>query len=402
MDGGFVVNWKRNLYFVWLSQFLSISGFSFALPFAPFYIQKLGVSDPVSLKMWVAVFAAVTPLALAISSPIWGILADRYGRRPMLLRAYYAGAIVLALMGLATSVEQLIVLRFIQGIFTGTVTASQTLISAHAPEGKSGTALGALGGAVFSGTMAGAFAGGWLAEFFGYRVAFFISGGILLLAAVLVTIGVRERFEAPPPKRFSEGFGHGVSQLAIAGPILMLIVALAFTRTFDQAMLPLLVQDIHGSTDGVAPWAGSLSAIGGLAGLLACFTLGPLADRISPARIGKWSALGSGLLMIPQGLAEGFLMLFVARFGMIFCAGGLDPVFQIWLAKVTPEKSRGFIFGWSTTAKSIGWFVAPLFGGALASAWGVRSIFFVGPLLYFALIPLIGFVVWKLLPPERD
>ena len=145
--------------------------------------------------------------------------------------------------------------------------------------------------------------------------------------------------------------------------------------------------------EGAALFSGTLNAVGSLAGLLSGFILGSLSDKVSPAKIGIYSALGAGLLLIPQGVAHNFVVLYIARFGMIFCAGGLDPVFQVWLAKVTPEKSKGFIFGWATTAKSIGWVFAPLISALCASLFGLRSIFFIGALLMFLLIPLIIFVV---------
>lgn len=92
----------------------------------------------------------------------------------------------------------------------------------------------------------------------------------------------------------------------------------------------------------------------------------------------------------PWGLAHGFMVLFSARFGMTFCAGGVDPVFQVWLSKVTPEAKRGLAFGWSSTARSIGWVVAPLVSGLVAARHGIRSVFFVGAALYLALIPMIA------------
>jgi len=97
-----VVNWKTNLVVIWISQLLSIAGFFFALPFGPYYIQELGVHDPAKIKFWVALFGAGPPLSLAVFSPIWGTLADRYGRRLMLLRANLGGAIILSLMGIYT------------------------------------------------------------------------------------------------------------------------------------------------------------------------------------------------------------------------------------------------------------------------------------------------------------
>ncbi len=180
-----MVNWKRNLAILWAGQFLSIMGFQFGLPFAPYYIQELGVTDPVALKMWVALFAASAPLAFAVFSPIWGALADRFGRKPMLIRAYFGGALVLSLMGVVDHAESLIALRILQGALTGTITATQTMVSVGTPRHRTGFALGTLSAAVFSGTMAGAATGGIIAEAFGYRMAFLLSGSILQPSSIV-------------------------------------------------------------------------------------------------------------------------------------------------------------------------------------------------------------------------
>ena len=101
--------------------------------------------------------------------------------------------------------------------------------------------------------------------------------------------------------------------------------------------------------------------------------------------------------MIPQGLAQGFLLLFASRFGMIFCSGGLDPVFQVWLSKITPQKRRGMVFGWAATARSIGWMVSPLAAGYVASRFSIRGLFFAGSFLYLLLIPCISLVVTQVI-----
>lgn len=391
-----MTRWKRNLIFVWISQFISIMGFAFALPFAPYYIQQLGVTDPVEVKLWVALFAAATPLGLAIFSPLWGAASDRYGRRLMLLRANFGATLVLGLMGTVRSVEALIILRLMQGALTGTLTAAQTMVAAHTPVHRSGLALGSLSAAVFSGAMTGAFIGGFVANWIGFRAVFFVGATLLLCSAFLVLFGTEEI-----PAEADEDAGApvieqpttGWKQFAFALPILGLIVLMAFVRQFDMAMMPLLVQEIHGELQGVSLWAGSLFAVSGIAGLLAAVTLGRWADRVHPSRIGMLSAIGAGLAMIPHGLAHTMMILFPARFVMMFCAGGLDPIFQIWLAKVTPKKHRGFIFGWASTAKSIGWVLSPLASGAVAAVYGIRSIYFIGAVLFLLLVPVIAVVV---------
>jgi len=397
-------NWKRNLAFIWLSQFLSIMCFSFGLPFAPFFFQDLGVSDPQELSMWVALFSASTPLTIAIFSPIWGALSDRMGRRIMLLRAYLGAAVVLSLMGCVTAPIWLIALRLLQGVLTGTVTASQTLVSAHTPTRHSGMALGALNSAVFSGALVGAFAGGLTAEHFGYRMAFYLSGLIMLASAALVLFGVKEEGfkrakEDSGGKLLTSmlaGFKPGLAQISLVLPILILMTAVMFVKQFDASFLPLLVQELNGGLSGAALKTGMLMAFCGMAGVLSGFILGWLADRVSPAKIGLWSAVAAGLLIIPQAFVWSLGPLFGLRFGMVFAAGGLEPILQIWLSKMVPERSRGLLFGWAGTARSIGWFLAPLAGGAVVGFFGIRTLYIVSGLLYLMLIPLILWTVRKL------
>lgn len=392
-----MIEWKRNLVMVGLSQFFSMMGFAFAMPFAPYYIQQLGITDPGELKMWVALFSAATPLTLAVFSPIWGAIGDRYGRRIMLLRANFGGMLVLALMGMVANVQMLVGLRLMQGVLTGTMNAAQTFVSVNSPPRRGGLALGTLSAAVFSGSMTGAFVGGLFAEWFGYRLAFVAGSVFMALAAMLVLLGTREQFVPPIETAIDASLGGRVklvwTKIGPAIPILALMAAMGFVLQFDGAWLPLLVQEINGSLKGAAFWTGSLAATGGIAGFLAGPIIGRIADRIAPPRIGKISAFGAGLMMILVGLAHGFGMLFGARFGAIFCAGGLDPVFQIWLAKTTPPASRGFIFGWATTARSMGWMIAPLISGAVAWMFGLRAIFFTAAVFFFLLIPLITLIV---------
>lgn len=390
------INWRQNLAFIWLSQFFSIMGFSFALPFAPYYIQQIGVTDPVALKLWVSLFAAATPLSLALSQPIWGAAADRFGRRRMLMRANVAGSLVLLLMASVRSVEALVILRLVQGAFTGTVSAAQTMVAASTPSDRNGLALGALSAAVFSGTMAGAFLGGWFADLFGYRATFYAAAGIIFMAGLLVQFFTRENFTPPAPEDQEPIPPHLTLRALGAGlPILFLIAAMAGVRQFDMALMPLLVQDIHGRVDGVSRLTGTLFAVASVGGLLAGPVMGHLADRSSPAGIARVCSVGAAVMMTLQGLAHAFVHLIPARFGMMFFAGGLDPVFQIWLAKVTPADRRGVVFGWSSTARSLGWFSAPLASGVLAATLGLRAIYFINAVLFLLLIPLINFVVRK-------
>jgi DHA1 family multidrug resistance protein-like MFS transporter len=392
------VNWKINLAVIWVSQLLSIAGFFFALPFGPYFIQELGVQDPAQIKFWVALFGAAPPLTLAVFSPIWGNLADRFGRRLMLLRANLGAVIVLCAMSLVQNVESLIMLRMLQGALAGTMIAAQAMVAAYTPATRSGMALGSLSAAVYSGSMAGSFLGGMFAEYFGYRPAFFASAILLLLAGLLILLGTKEDFIRPPSREPDSGKQRkkAFTDLRHVWPILILIAAMAFARQFDTTFFPLLVQHMLGSLQGAAFWTGALSAIASMAGFLAGIVFGRLADHFRPPRIAQFSAAIAALFMIFHGLGQTLLFIAMARFGMTFFAGGLDPLFQTWLAKETPAEKRGAVFGWSATARSAGWFMAPLISGLVASDFGIRAIYFAGVFPYIVLLSLIAWVVRQL------
>lgn len=383
------MSWKRNLFIIWMAQFLSIAGFSFSLPFIPFYFQEFGISSQSELSFWVAGFAAIGNFSFCIFSPVWGFLADIYGRRIMILRANFVCAALMPLMALVPGPASLVALRFLVGAFSGTVTASQTLVSGNTPMENRGFALGTLSSALYSGTLAGTFLGGFIVDHCGYRNAFIISGVTLLFSGFLVLFGVKETFHRHAKLtqelrriRFKlPNFGH-------IWWLLLLIMLMALARQFDAPFLPVLVEKINGP-DKAATWTGIIAGVSAAAGILTGSLLGWVADRTSPGKVAVWAALAAGLLMIPQGLAFSVWMLLGARFGMVFFAGGLDPVFQIWLAKSTPDAQRGMFFGWASSAKTFGWAVGALLSGLVAAWFDVRWVFIFAGVLFIALVPMI-------------
>jgi DHA1 family multidrug resistance protein-like MFS transporter len=383
-----LVSWKKNLVVIWISQFLSIAGFSFAMPFAPYFLQELGVTDPDRLKIWVAAFAAAAPLSLALFSPMWGRAADIFGRRLMLLRANLGAAILLTLMSTVVSPAQLVGLRLLQGLLTGTMTAAQTLVAVHTPHHRRGFALGALGSALYCGYAAGGACGGIVADLYGYRIAFLVAGAIIVLAAIVVLFGTSDTAIEPSADRNEPRTRPGRAELRLVWPLLGVLGFLAFARHFGGDFLTLLVQDIHGS-DGVSRWMGLLLALTGVAGFMSGFSLGHLSDKIGPVKVAVAASVLGGLLMIPQAMAGSFLVLFPARFGSAFCLAGLEPVFQAWISRKTPQKYRGSIFGWCGSIRAIGWLLSPIIGGCVAWFWSIRGTFFVCSAVIFMLAPIV-------------
>ncbi len=381
--------WIVNLIILWIVQFSSSCGFSLSLPFAPYYIQDLGVTDPAQVTIWTTIVTAIAPLTMAVFSPVWGNLADRHGRKAMILRATIGGAIALCACGMAGNVYLFTLFRFLQGMFTGVATAIITLIACNTPENRQGMALSFISAALFSGNICGMFAGGFLADMYGYANSFFLSGGVLLFSALL-TLFVKEKFTPPREEKQSGQGGLKLRFLSIGPAVFLLAIMLGMSviRRMDGGMLAIFIQDLYGGLDGVSVWGGAINAAGGIGALVsgACGSL--LIDKCKSDKLLTWVTLGSagGCLLLAS--AWSCMVLLPYRFIYMIFAAGFDPVLNTWISKVTPPERKGTAFGFAQTAKSIGMTLGPVLGGAVALVWDARAVFFAAAGFFLLLIPL--------------
>jgi MFS family permease len=153
---------------------------------------------------------------MMLASPVWGALADRYGRKLMVERATFGGTVILLLMAFVRSGEELVLLRAIQGLITGTVAANNALVASLVPRDRMGFAMGTLQVGQGAGVALGPVIGGLIADLYGYNYAFYVTAAMLFLAGILVYFGVEEKFmvdEAHKKQRksFVSRWGHVIT-----------------------------------------------------------------------------------------------------------------------------------------------------------------------------------------------
>ena len=298
--------WKRNLAFIWIGVFVGLLGANFVFPFIPFYIKELGVSDKSQIAYYTGLSGSVTGLSLTLTAPLWGGLADRYGRRPMFIRALVGAGILIAFMGIAQAVWQLILLRFLMGAFAGTMGAAAALVAATTPRERVGYALGTLQTGLFTANMLGPVIGGIVAANLGIRESFIFCAALYLIAAGLVFTFVHEPKESIAVRPADGGKGRGGSLLSNLKTVVSerqillmmgLLFALWLSTTFVRPVMPISIDDFaeHPSSgeDRVTlalPFGrfelreeaatGILFGIIGLTSTLAALSVAPLGQRI--------------------------------------------------------------------------------------------------------------------------
>jgi MFS transporter, DHA1 family, multidrug resistance protein len=368
---------------------LAIVAFSLRAPFLPFYLSDLGAETTESQALWAGLINAGGAGVMAVTAPFWGAFADRFGRKPMLLRAMLAAVVTLALMSLATAPWHLLVLRLIEGSLTGTVTAATALVAAGTPKERLGFGLGLIQTAIFSGASLGPLIGGVLADQVGFRPTFLVAALMMAAAAALVYWLVHEEFT--PAAKAATGAGRlgGSVALIVTRALLPLVLAITVVRLTAMAVqpiLPLFVEELSGiSGRSAATLAGLTIGVAGLTSAISAVTLGRLGDRIGYRGTLLWCVVAAGLLYLPMAAAQEVWQLVVLQALFGFAAGGLMPSANALVANATPADRRGAVYGLLAAAGSVGAFVGPLLGSALAAAFGFPAALLVTGVLLLGL-----------------
>jgi MFS transporter, DHA1 family, multidrug resistance protein len=396
-----MVTWRRTLYALWLAQLLSIIGFNLRIPFLPFFLEDLGTDTFEQQALWAGFITGGGAAVMAITAPMWGALADRYGRKMMVLRAMFVASVTISLMALATSPWHLLGLRFVEGAATGTVAAATTLIATVVPKERMGYAMGMMQMAVFSGSSIGPFIGGILADIIGFRATFVAAGSLLFLGGLIVLFFVTENFQRPAKKPEEQEKGE-VSTLSImlGASMLAMMLVLLVSRTGQSAAQPLvpLFMGYLGAEGAASSYSGAALGLMGISSAISSVILGRLADRIGSRSILIFAVALAGVLYFPQAGAQSPLQ-FTLAMGLFGVAlGGIMPTASAIVASLAPMERRGIIYGWTNSAMSVGAFIGPIGGTMIAAFIDLRIAF-----VFLGISMLVTAIyIWFALPKSLD
>lgn len=394
-----MVKWQVNLGVLWLGNFLVMAGMTMVTPFLPLYLKTMGMTDTHEVAVWGGWIFAANFLTAFLFQPIWGSLADRYGRKMMLLRSGFGMAVIMVLMGFAANPWQLLILRLLNGTISGFIPAAIALLSANTPKEKVGFAMGTLQSGSVAGTILGPLLGGLLADSVGYRPIFFLTGALLFSATLLALLLIKEKFQRPEPRAKAAGAPlGGFGRLLSIRQLLSLFTvcfAIQFAMLATMPIMPLYVEELHGQTANLAFLAGMAGSINGLSNMLASPLLGRISDRYGAEKVLMLSLLGSAATMIPQGLAGSVWQLFAWRFLLGLFLGGLLPSVYALIRKYTPDGMESRSYSLNSSSLSLGNFLGPITGGFVSGYTGIGGIFYLSAAL------LLAAFVWVLVSLGR-
>jgi MFS family permease len=360
--------WRRNLYVCLFGSFVNMAGMTILLPFLPIYIRDLGVRDAHAIVFWSAAAFSASFLAAGLVSPIWGYLADLYGRKPMLIRACLGMTIAISAMGMAQNVYELVALRALAGFLGGYTSGSIILVASQTPRTHSAWALGKLSIGSLSGSLLGPLIGGAAPKLIGLRETFWATGAAIFVAFLLTTFVIREDRNMRPKRE--NGRLPPLSQIVPDWrPIVLMLASAALLLVANMSVEPivtLFVSEIARPGQDAVLYAGAAMSAGAFAAMLAAPTIGRLADQR-----GHWRVVG----VCFAAAVNAPWQLVALRFLMGLALAGLMPAITAFIRRNAPDAAIGRILGLSQSAQYFGQIAGPFAGAGVAARFGMRAVF---------------------------
>jgi MFS transporter, DHA1 family, multidrug resistance protein len=361
--------WQRNVWALSLSVFIAFVGFQFFSPFLPLYVQELGVTDPAAVALWSGALAAVTPTVSGLLAPLFGRLADRFGRKMMLIRSLAGFTVIIAAMGLVTSVWQLFTARFLQGLFAGFTPMAMAVASVSAPRDKVAVAIARVQGAQLLSVAVGPAVGGLVASHLGTRSAFFVTAALCAVSLVVLILLFEEQRAATPgetraaarPTPFRDFLRrpHFI-------PVMLLLVIAQFIDRGLALIIPLQVAHMP-EVSAIAATSGFIISAAAVGATLSAAVTARLSAAVPAGQILLVQLVAGGVFCAAMALAGGWVSLLALRVAVALCRGGALTLAYSLGGLIVPAEARGAAFGWLALGVQIGTAASPLITGALAA-----------------------------------
>jgi len=378
--------WRRTFWVVFASNLIAGAGLMAFLPFFPTLLEELGMEDPHARTVWSGILFGAAPLSAAFSGPLWGSIGDRYGRKLMVVRSMLGLTLFVGLMGFAHDAWQLLFLRVMQGVFSGYMPPSLTLVSVAAPEDRQGQVTSWIQTASTVGTILGPMIGALVLGMASARAVFAVTGiGAGVSAVSVWWLAVEDRSRLAP--------GAGPLSLAnvlrstwrdvvelLANPRLREAMALyasvhfalGATNPLMEIFVELVWRGEHARIEGLT---GTLFSVLALSAIVATPLWGRLGDRLGHAFALRLASALSAVALILHAFVPSYAWLFVVRLVFGLASPGASASAFGLAATETGRESRGAAMGAVFSARSFALSFGSFAGGALATALGLRGLF---------------------------
>ncbi len=365
--------------------FVDMMGVMILWPLLPLYAVNLKAT-PTMVGLLVASFS----IAQLGSSPVWGYVSDRYGRRPALLVGLASSAFAYLVFGFTHSLWLLFVSRFVQGLGGGTTAVLQAYVADSMPPAERAKALGWLSAATSAGVILGPAIGSFTHRFGDSAPGVFAAALVLINVACAWKWLPESRWGpagAAPVPRSSETLGTAVRNIVQPAlrvlfepgrPVSRLIWIYAFAMLAFNALPPIFSLYLHDRFAVTADEIGYFFMIFGAVGVIM---------RTAPvgwfnARLGEVRTMRLGTLLLLTGfiivpLAPTLPLFAVAQILLPLGTALLFPANSALVSHCAEPNEIGLTLGVQQTYRGIAAVLGPAYAGRAYETLGQQLPFFI-------------------------
>jgi DHA1 family multidrug resistance protein-like MFS transporter len=382
--------WRRNQLVVTVAVFMVFTGFAFVLPFLPLYVRQLGVDTDEAAVLWAGILIGVAPLLAGLLAPVWGRLADRYGHKPMAVRALVSYVVLLALSGAVTNVWQLFALRTSIGLFGGVGPLGLAMVTALAPREQTGRVVGSVQAAQILAAAVGPLSGGLLADTIGIRWTFVATAAACGAALLLLVLFYEE---APRAVNKEVVSSIGMREVLRVPGVLGLMAVLFSVNFIGRSFTPILPLQLHRMSvpaSSLAFTTGALISAYSVCAAVSANLLGRATRRWDPRLLLIGTLLAGAVLVLPMGLVTRLPSFAGLALLLGLAAGGSLTLCYTIGGLMVPSAWRTTAFGFFSGAAMFGGAISPSVAGLLTRV-DLKAIYWADAGLYvliaLALLP---------------
>jgi MFS transporter, DHA1 family, multidrug resistance protein len=392
--------WRRNRIALSFCTFSQSVSFGLSFPFLPLVLKEMGIAT--HLETWVGYLIGTYFTLSFLLTPMWGVVADHYGRKAMVLRTSFGMALVYLLLPFAPSVYWFVPIFLLMGTTNGLVASAQALAATTSPPWRMGSVLSLIQSAGLIGGMIGPVIGAALAEVLpSYRDMYWFSAAASGMSGVFALLLAREKFIAPVT-RFELHLVQDFRQIIrLPNAIVLFMAFVAYTLTLNGSVPVISVYVINllhksGAPETDAPfWLGVVSIALPIGAGVAAQVWGRVMDRVGPETVLTLGLFFGAIALIPIVFATAPLHLAGARLLLGIGAIGIGPAGISMLKARAPAGMDSRVLAYLAACGMLGMGVGPFIAGQIGPLIGLPA--------YFALNALALLVlVWAWRPGSAD
>lgn len=383
-------SWAWLVFLFALASFLEVAVVAHFILFTPNFFATIGFSDA-DIKVWTGPTASLGFLLGIWFVPFWGVLADRYGRKPLILRTYYIEAFAMVLAALSHDFWLYLLARSLTGFALGNTGLMYAALTEIVPKNRVAFAIGIVNGSAPLGALVGAKAGGMIVGAFGIHELFWLDAVVAGIIALLLTLFYRDVFTPQPTPHIAAMLRESIRAVTTS-PVALTIFLVSFISNtaffFSYTYLPVRITELVG--DAAAPNAiGDTQAVAGTTTLIGSAIIGALADRAGHRRLAVVAMLLTAILWLPIFWAGGLGALTIGWAALSLVNPSITSLLITIVSMNIPSDKRGAVLSMIYLPLNVAFIVGPLLAAFVATGPGVPYVF-----LGSAVLSLLALIIF--------